>query len=418
MKQVCNIKEKVNQDPLTCLIRSGAKDLIAKAVEAELLEYKKVFEQDLSAQGHKRVVRNGYQPERDIQTGIGPVSVKIPKVRARWGDSACFQSSLVPPFVRKTKSLEAALPWLYLKGISSGQICEALQVLVGPEAKGLSSSVISRLKQTWSDEYKDFRKRNLSNKQWVYIWADGVYSGLRNEDTKLCALVIIGVEENGNKELLAIEDGMRESTQSWNEVLLQLKQQGMNAPKLAIGDGAMGFWSALDQVYPKTRHQRCWVHKIKNVLNCLPKKIQPKAKSMLHDIYMAESKKDAQKALALFIKIYKDKYPKAVKKLADQETLLTFFDFPASHWQSIRTSNPIESTFATIRHRTKKTRGCLSRNTMLSMMFKLGICAQGKWRKLRGFVYLAKIIQMKNFVDGIEQDELENNNNQQTSHAA
>ena len=276
-------------------------------------------------------------------------------------------------------------------------------MLVCPQAQGLSASTISRLKAEWSEQYQQWRNTKLDKDRWVYIWADGIYSGLRSEEDKLCALVIIGVNERGQKQFLAIEDGIRESTQSWREILLKLKQRGMNPPKLAIGDGAMGFWAALEEVYPKTRSQRCWVHKCGNVLNYLPKSAQPRAKQALHEIWQAETKADAEKAFDLFIESYEAKYPKAAICLQkDREEMLAFYDFPALHWQSIRTSNPIESTFGTIRHRTKRSKGCLSRDGMLHMMFKLGQCAEKRWRRLRGFSYLAKVIEGTAFNDGIE----------------
>jgi len=280
---------------------------------------------------------------------------------------------------------------------------EALQVLVGPEAAGLSASTVARLKQVWAEEYQDWNAKRLDKEQWVYVWADGVYSGLRMEQAKLCALVVIGVNERGEKHFLAIEDGMRESSQSWREVLLKLKSRGMNTPQLAIGDGAMGFWAALDEVYPDTRQQRCWMHKTMNILNYLPKATQPKAKQAIHAIWQAETKVDATKAFDLFIETYGAKYPKATECLEkDRDELLVFYDFPAVHWQHIRTSNPIESTFGTIRHRTKRSKGCLTRDGMLHMMFKLGICAEKNWRRLRGFNYLAKVITGVKFKDGIE----------------
>jgi transposase-like protein len=280
---------------------------------------------------------------------------------------------------------------------------EALKVLVGPSATGLSPSVVSRLKQVWAKEYDTWCDERLDKDRWVYVWADGVYSGLRAEQTKLCALVVIGVNERGQKRFLAIEDGVRESTQSWREVLLKLKSRGMNIPELAIGDGAMGFWAALEEVYPESSQQRCWMHKTLNVLNCLPKSVQPKAKQALHNIWQAENRADAEKAFDLFIETYEPKYPKATKCLQkDHEELLAFYDFPAQHWQSIRTSNPIESTFGTIRHRTKRSKSCLTRDGMLHMMFKLGQCAEKKWRKLRGFDYLAKVVTGIKFKDGIE----------------
>jgi putative transposase len=410
-------------DALTALLRSGAKELIRQAVDAELQELLASHADRLTDAGRAGVVRNGFLPERQLQTGIGPVTVKIPKVRAKTGEPVTFRSALVPPYVRKTRTLEAALPWLYLKGVSSGEMGEALQVLVGPEAQGLSASTVSRLKQVWAQEYQSWSTGRLDRDRWVYIWADGVYSGLRAEQTKLCALVIIGVNERGEKHFLSIEDGVRESTQSWREVLLKLKSRGMNAPQLAIGDGAMGFWAALEEIYGETRQQRCWMHtspwmdeverrrkpkpKTMNVLNCFPKSSQAKAKGALHAIWQAETKADAETAFDLFVKTYEAKYPKATLSLQkDREELMAFYDFPAQHWQSIRTSNPIESSFATIRHRTKRSKGCLSRDGMLHMMFKLGQCAEKNWRRLRGFDYLAKVVSGIKFKDGIEVTEV------------
>lgn len=390
-------------DTLTDLLRTGAQQLISTAVEAELESFLAQFAAERTEAGHAAVVRNGHHPARPFQTGIGPVSVRIPKVRSKDGKPVTFHSALVPPYVRRTKTLEAALPWLYLKGVSSGEMGAALKVLLGPDAKGLSANTVSRLKQDWAKEYDGWRETALDEEPWVYIWADGVYSGLRGEDDKLCALVVVGVNARGQKQFLAIEDGVRESTQSWREVLLSLKSRGMNAPKLAIGDGAMGFWAALEEVFPAARQQRCWMHKTMNVLNCLPKLSQPKAKAALHDIWQAETKVDAEKAFDLFIKIYEPKFPKAALCLQkDRDELMAFYDFPAQHWQSIRTSNPIESAFATIRHRTKRSKGCLTRDGMLHMMFKLGQCAEQNWRKLRGFDYLAKVITGVTFKDGIE----------------
>ena len=390
-------------DELTELLRNGARTLIAQALEAEVAQLLERFQDHRDEMGRARVVRNGHLPERAIQTGIGPVTVKIPKVRSRTGEPVTFRSALVPPYVRKTRSLEAALPWLYLKGVSTGEMGAALEALVGPEAKGLSASTVSRLKRIWARQYQDWGQSRLDKDRWVYIWADGLYSGLRAEHTKLCALVVIGVNERGQKHFLTIEDGVRESTQSWREVLLKLKDRGMNTPKLAIGDGAMGFWAALEETYPETRQQRCWMHKTMNVLNCLPKSSQPKAKQALHDIWQAGTRADAEKAFDLFLRTYEPKYPKATLCLEkDREALMAFYDFPAPHWQSIRTSNPIESTFGTIRHRTKGAKGCLTRDGMLHMMFKLGICAEKRWRRLRGFDYLAKVIDGVKFVNGEE----------------
>lgn len=377
--------------------------MLIGAMEAEVHTFLSQFDGQQTEDGRAAVVRNGYLPERELQTGIGPVTVKIPKVRSRTGEPVTFRSALVPPYVRKTQSLEAALPWLYLKGISTGEMESALKVLVGPHAQGLSASTVARLKQAWAEEYRAWRDQDVSRDRWVYLWADGVYSGIRSSDEKLCALVIVGVNSLGEKHFLAIEDGVRESTQSWREVLLKLKDRGMSAAELAVGDGAMGFWSALEEIYPETRQQRCWMHKTGNVLNALPKSAQPKAKSALHEIWQAETRENAESAFDLFLNMYEDKYPKAAQcLLKDREELLAFYDFPAQHWQSLRTTNPIESTFETIRHRTKRSKGCLSRDGMLHMMFKLGMCAETKWRKLRGFEHLAKVITGVQFRDGIE----------------
>jgi transposase-like protein len=394
---------EIVRDELTELLRNGARRLIAEALEAEVTELLEGFRGRQDEQGHAVVVRNGYQPEREVQSGIGPVTVKVPKVRSRGGEAVVFRSALVPPYVRKTASLEAALPWLYLKGISTGEMQAALEALVGPPAQGLSASTVSRLKRRWAAEYDVWRRRRWDCDRWVYIWADGIYSGLRAERQRLCALVVVGVNERGEKHFLAIEDGVRESTQSWREVLLGLKQRGLQAPELAVGDGALGFWAALEEIFPKTRQQRCWMHKTGNVLNTLPKTVQAKAKRALHEVWQAATREDAETAFDAFIETYEPKYPKAVATLVkDRDVLMTFYDFPAPHWQHLRTTNPIESTFATIRHRTARTKGCVTRDSMLHMMFKLGECAEKNWRKLRGFAYLAKVIEGVKFVNGEE----------------
>ena len=395
------------KDELTDLLRTGARELIAGAVEAELAELLSEHAERKLADGRSAVVRNGYQPEREIVTGIGSVPVRIPRVRSRDGAPVTFRSALVPPYVRRSASLDAAIPWLYLKGVAAGEMSEALAALVGADAKGLSPNVVSRLKREWEEEHRAWSRRDLSGDRWVYLWADGIYSGLRKTSERLCVLVIIGVNERGEKHLLAVEDGVRESTQSWREVLLDLKRRGLaEAPKLATGDGAIGFWEALEEVYGSTRAQRCWVHKTRNVLNYLPKSSQPKAKQALHEIWMAETREKAEEAFDSFLETYGAKYPKATNcLLKDREELLAFYDFPAEHWVHLRTTNPIESTFSTIRHRTARTKGCVSRNTMLAMIFKLGTCAQRRWRRIRGFDKVAKVIRDVRFVDGIEQTE-------------
>jgi len=398
--------EATKTDPLTDLLRAGAQQLIANAVEAELLELLGQYTDSKDEQGRQVIVRNGYLPAREIQTGIGSVKVKVPKVRDRSGSGICFHSSLLPPYLRRTKSMEELLPWLYLKGLSTGDFQEALAALLGKDAKGLSAGTISRLKDGWRADLTKWQQQKLDKKRYVYFWADGVYFNIRGDEARQCILVIVGVDEHGHKEFVAIEDGYRESEQSWLEVLNSLKQRGLQiGPKLAIGDGALGFWKALSKAYGETRHQRCWVHKTANVLNKLPKGAQAKAKSALHQIWMAATREDAYKAFDSFLNTYRDKYPKATGCLEkDRETLLAFYDFPAPHWQHIRTSNPIESTFATVRLRTNKTRGCVSRQTILSMVFQLGQSAQKRWRRLRGFKHLADVIRGVKFENGVRVD--------------
>jgi transposase-like protein len=398
--------EAEGTDPLTDLLRTGAQQLIANAVEAELLELLGQYADSKDEQGRQMIVRNGYLPAREIQTGIGAVKVKVPKVRDRSGSGICFHSNLLPPYLRRTKSMEELLPWLYLKGLSTGDFQEALAALLGKDAKGLSAGTISRLKDGWRADLAKWQQQRLDKKRYVYFWADGVYFNIRGDEARQCILVIVGVDEHGHKEFVAIEDGYRESEQSWLEVLNSLKQRGLQVgPKLAIGDGALGFWKALSKAYGETRHQRCWVHKTANVLNKLPKGAQAKAKSALHQIWMAAIREDAYKAFDGFLATYRDKYPKAASCLEkDRETLLAFYDFPAAHWQHIRTSNPIESTFATVRLRTNKTRGCVSRQTILSMVFQLGQSAQKRWRRLRGFKHLADVIRGVKFENGVRVD--------------
>lgn len=394
--------EQSADDPLTSLLRNGARQLIAQAVEAELQAYLDQ-NRDLKHDDKAAIIRNGYLPEREIQTGIGAVPVKVPKVRDRSGNGNKFNSMLVPPYLKRTGSLDELLPWLYLKGISTGDFQEALQSLLGHQAENLSPGVISRLKARWIEEYKQWSQRSLENKHYVYVWADGVHFNIRGDESRQCILVLIGVTDHGKKELIAIEDGYRESTQSWEELLGSVQQQGLaKAPALAVGDGALGFWNAVSKIWPDTRHQRCWVHKTANVLNKLPKSVQSKVKSDLHNIWQAETREQAYTAFDNTVKRFGSKYPKAMECLSkDKEQMLAFYDFPAEHWQHIRTTNPIESTFATVRLRTAKTRGCVSRDSILSMVFKLSQSAQKKWRRLRGFKLLADVVQGINFKDGV-----------------
>lgn len=395
------------RDALTELLREGAQQLIRQAVQTELEGFLGEHAEKRDAEDRAAVVRNGHLPEREVLTGIGPVAVRVPKVRSRTDESVVFRSSLVPPYVRKARSIEAALPWLYLRGISTGEMAEALAVLVGDEAKGLSAPVVSRLKLKWQAEHKRWCERRLDNDRWVYLWVDGIYSGLRGENERLCVLVVMGVNERGQKRFLAIEDGVRESTQSWREVLLGLKARGLEVPpELAVGDGALGFWAALEEIDPATRQQRCWMHKSANVLNYLPKSVQPKAKAMLQEISMAPTREKAHSAFERFTASFAAKYPKASECLQkDHASLLAFYDFPAEHWAHLRTTNPIESAFATIRHRSDRAKGCVTRATMLAFMFKLATSAEQSFRRLKGFAHLAKVIAGVRFVDGVEQIE-------------
>ena len=390
------------QDVLSELLQTGAQPLLTQAIEAEVATLLAQYEGLLTASGLQGLVRNGHLPERTIQTGLGDVGVKIPKVRDRTGQGIKFNSALVPPYLKRAKTIEELLPWLYLKGISTGNFKEALAGLLGADAKGLSSNTISRLKQTWEGEYSLWRKRDLSKRRYVYIWADGVYCNVRQDD-KLCLLVIMGSDSTGRKEVIGLTDGYRESEASWLELLEQLAEQGFTVPpEVAVGNGALGFWKAITKHWPTTRHQRCWVHKTANVLNKVPKAMQPKVKESLHDIWMSNSKANAEKTFDLCIRKYEVKYPKAMHCLQkDRDKMLTFYDFPAEHWAHIRTSNPIESMFATVRLRTARTKNCGSRLTTLAMAFKLMHTAQKRMHRLRGYQLLADVIDGVKFIDGI-----------------
>ena len=392
------------ENPLQQLLKKGAQQLLAQAIEAELQILLEHYA-ELTVDNKQAVVRNGYLPERNLQTGLGDIEVKVPKVRDRSKQGIKFNSPLVPPYLKRTKNIEELIPWLYLRGISTGDMQPALTNLLGENAVGLSANSVCRLKQQWEEDYDKWRKRDLSNKHFVYIWADGIYSKVRMDD-KLCLLVIMGADNTGRKELLAVVDGYRESEASWMEVLQQLKEQGLSvAPKLAIGDGALGFWNAIGKFWPATAQQRCWVHKTANILSKTPKSMHEKMKDALRDIWMAETKEDACKAYDLFEKSYGAKYPKATECLVKDKTeMLAFYDFPAEHWSHIRTTNPIESTFATIRLRTKKAKSCGSRKTTLAMIFKLAEAAQSKWNKLRGSKLLADVIEGIVFNDGIREE--------------
>lgn len=396
-------------DQLTVVLRDGAKALLAKAIEAEVAAFL-VKHADLKTEdGHQRVVRHGHLPEREVMTGIGPVAVRQPRVRDRAAaagdpDRIRFSPSILPPYVRRSKSIETLLPILYLKGISTGDFSEALAALLGKDAAGLSPSAIGRLKDGWHDDHAQWAKRDMSAKRYVYIWADGIHMQARMEDEKQCILVLIGATPEGRKELVGFTDGTRESAHDWRALLLDLKRRGLDArPQLAIADGALGFWKAAGEVWPRTREQRCWVHKTANVLNKLPRSQQPKAKRDLQEIWMAETKAEAQAAFDAFVESYTVKYEKAADCLEkDRDMLLAFYDFPAEHWKHLRTTNPIESTFATVRHRTIRSKGCLSNRTALAMVFKLVEGAQKHWRRLDGHALLPKLILGVTFSDGLE----------------
>ena len=396
-------------DQLTEVLRRGARCLLAQAVEAEVADFLGGHGELKTGDGRQRVVRHGHLPEREVLTGIGPVALRQPRVRDRAAaaddpDRIRFSSMILPPYMRRSKSIETLLPILYLKGISTGDFSEALAALLGKDAPGLSASTIGRLKEGWQDDHAAWAKRDLSAKRYVYIWADGIHLQARLEEEAQCILVIIGATPEGTKELIGFTDGTRESAHDWRILLLDLKRRGLTiAPELAVADGALGFWKALGEVWPKTREQRCWVHKTANVLAKLPKSQHPKAKRALQDIWMAETKADAETAFDTFIEGYRVKYDKAAECLRkDRGALLAFYDFPAEHWKHLRTTNPIESTFATVRHRTIRSKGCLSNRTALAMVFKLVEGAQKNWRRLDGHDLLPKLILGVKFTNGLE----------------
>ena len=394
-------------DPLTEVLRKGARALLAHAVEAEVAALLSCHADKLTDDGRQRLVRHGHLPEREIMTGIGPVAVRCPRVRDRVGEGAeriRFSSAILPPYARRSKSLEVLIPVLYLKGISTGDFEEALIALLGKDAGGLSASTISRLKEAWAEEHAHWTKRDLSTKRYVYFWVDGIHVQARLEDAAQCLLVIIGATPEGKKELVGLTDGVRESAQSWRELLLDLKRRGLvMGPQLAVADGALGFWQAVEEVWPQTRGQRCWVHKTANVLNKLPKSQQSKAKRALQEVWMAETKNDALIAFDAFVETWGIKYDKAVECLIkDRDALLAFYDFPAEHWKHLRTTNVIESSFATVRHRTVRSKGCLSNKTALAMIFKLAEAAEKSWRRLDGHNQLPKVILGVKFTDGME----------------
>ncbi len=402
-------KPEMLEDPLTAILRRGARQLLAQAIEAEVETFLASMKGLQLPDGRERLVRHGFGPERVIQTGIGPVEVRRVKLRDRGADRAGvarirFTSAILPRWARRTPSLDALLPTLYLRGISMGDFQEALAALLGQEAPNLSPSVIARIRGEWEAEYGRWQRRDLSARRYVYVWADGVYLQARMEPQAECMLVLIGATPEGKKELIGFQVGMRESAQSWRELLVDLKARGLTiAPELATGDGALGFWKALEEVCPTTRHQRCTVHKTVNVLDQMPRSVQPAAKADLREIWTAPDRATAEVAVTVFAEKYGTKYDKAVTCLVkDRDALLTFSDFPAEHWDHLRTSNPIESVFATVRHRTVRTKGALSQDTARLMVFKLVMAAARSWRRLKGENQLPKVIQGVTFRNGVE----------------
>ena len=395
-------------DPLTNILQSGARQLLAQAVEMEAEAFLAAMKEMKLPDGRDRLVRHGHGPAREIQTGIGPVAVSRVKIRDRGvgadGEKIRFASAILPRWARRTKSLDALLPVLYLRGISTGDFREALAALLGKDAPNLSPSVISRLAAEWQGEYDRWQGRDLSARRYVYLWADGVYLQARMEDNAECMLVLIGATPEGMKELVGFQAGVRESAQSWRELLVEVKQRGLkSAPEIAVGDGALGFWKALDEIFAGTRHQRCWVHKTANVLNKVALSVQPGMKKDLREVWLSPNRAAAEVAIDVFAEKYGAKYPKAVECLTkDRQPLLAFYDFPAEHWDHLRTSNPIESVFSTVRHRTVRTRGSLSSATAKLMVFKLIMAASKTWHRLNGEKQLPKVIEGVRFIDGIE----------------
>lgn len=398
--------------PLDELVRQGAQQMLQSAIEREVEDFLAQYAERRDARGRRQVVRNGYLPARELLTGAGRLRVEQPRVRDNSSSRSHrvrFSSSILPPYLRRSKALDELIPWLYLKGISTGDFGEALQALVGEDAPALSANVVVRLTHEWGREYDEWSRRDLSEKQYVYVWADGIHVNVRLEEEanqRQCLLVLIGATADGEKELITVVDGYRESEQSWYELLLDLKKRGLVlAPKLAVGDGALGFWAALRKVFGETREQRCWFHKSGNVLNNMPQSVQPRAKVDLQEIWMAATRAEAVKAFDAFLEKYQAKYPAACECLQkDRDVLLSFYDFPAEHWKHLRTTNPIESTFATIRLRHRRTKGSGSRRASLVMMFKLAEAAQKHWRRLNGHRHIAHLLEGKKFIDGVMQD--------------
>jgi putative transposase len=399
------LQEQLPGGVLEELAREGARKLLAQALEVEVAEFVEKHQSTIDTEGRRQVVRNGYMPARELVTGIGAVMIRQPRLDDRvlkeTGEER-FSSEVLPRYLRRVPSVDNLIPILYLKGVSSGDMSEALASILGPDAAGLSATNIVRLKAQWEQNYQGWCRRDLSGAQYAYMWVDGIHVNVRLDEEASCILVVMGADAKGKKELLAVSDGYRESKASWREILLDLKRRGMKeGPKLAIGDGALGFWAAVREVFPKCREQRCWVHKTANVLDKMPKSVQGKAKGMLQEMWQAPTKEKALAAYGHFLSSWRDKYPKATECLCkDKEELFSFYEFPASHWVHIRTTNPIESTYATVRLRTKKTKGCGSRMATLTMVFMLALEAQKTWRRLMGHEQIPLVLAGNRFIDG------------------
>ncbi len=408
MKEILNISGKsLSKKSIDEIIKEGAQKILQQALEIEIEEFIEKYSSLKTETGKKRIVRNGYQNERAFQTKAGNIKIRVPRARDKSGekDKIQFNSRLIPPYLRRAKDINEFIPFLYLKGISTGDFSEVLTELLGDEVT-ISPATVVKLKEKWREEYKLWNDRNLSGKKYIYWWADGIYFNVRLDDDRTCILVIIGATADGRKELLAIEEGYRESEISWKNIILDLKKRGLSTgPSLAIGDGSLGFWNALAKEFPATRHQRCWVHRMANVLDKMPKSVQTQAKRNIQEIYMSPTKADALKAFENFISLYEHKYPKAVECLfKTKDETMAFYDFPEEHWKHIRTTNPIESTFATVRLRTYKTKGSGSRMETLTMVFKLVQSAEKKWQKINCREKILLVLEGRKFENGVLQD--------------
>ena len=399
-------QESLLSKSLEEIAREGARKMLEVALESEITDFIDRYDSIRDGKGCRQITRNGYHPRRKIVTGIGEIDIRVPRSRDhrdRFPSHISYQSKIIPPYLRRSKDMDEFIPFLYLKGISTGDFSEVLSQLTGNDVS-LSPGTVVRLKEQWEEEYTRWSKRDLSDKRYVYWWVDGVYFNIRLEEERSCMLIIMGATADGKKELIAVEDGYRESSISWNNILLNLKNRGLKGgPKLATGDGSLGFWNALSKEYPQTKHQRCWVHRTANVLDKMPKSVQKQAKRQIHDIYLAPTKEEALKGFDKFVKLYEAKFPKAVQcLLKTKKETLAFYDFPAEHWRHIRSTNPIESTFATVRLRTHKTKGCGSRMASLTMVFKLVQAAEKRWQKLHSSNLIQMVLNDVKFIDGVQ----------------